>query len=466
MTRRELQIDAPPTHLSEPYRVGIVGGGASGGLLAAMLLRQATAPLRVTVFDPAPELARGVAYSTDDPLHLLNVPARNMSALVADPDHFRSWARCSDTDFVPRSRYGDYLQGVLRDAEQSAHPGVGLEHVRDTVVAVRPAALTHLTTSHGHTMAFDSVILATGHGAPQGPAVLGQVDPAAVITNPWNVGALDGIDTGDEVLVVGTGLTFVDVALSILDRSSTTRVHAISQHGLLPQAHETPWRPGHPAPELPDEDVDPRAVLRYVRSFGVDWRRGLDSLRPITPAIWLTMDESRRERFLRHLVRYWNTHRHRMAPEVARRLDQANAAGRITVHRASLADASSTAGRIRAVLSSGEVLTVDRVVVCTGPSADVRDCDLGRQMVSSGIARPGPFDVGFDCDPSSGALLDAEGNVSSSLFTIGPPRCGVVWESTAIPEIRVQADALSRTILAGRSRSRVVAGAWTTKPPT
>ncbi len=95
-------------------RIVIVGGGASGALVATQLARRATAPLDVTIVEPRPRLARGLAYSTEDPRHLVNVPARGMSALPDVADHFTRWARCPGVAFATRERYGDYLEAVMR----------------------------------------------------------------------------------------------------------------------------------------------------------------------------------------------------------------------------------------------------------------------------------------------------------------------------------------------------------------
>ncbi|HWY24061.1 MAG TPA: hypothetical protein VNX47_04035, partial [Nevskia sp.] len=48
---------------------------------------------------------------------------------------------------------------------------------------------------------------------------------------------------------------------------------------------------------------------------------------------------------------------------------------------------------------------------------------------------------------AQGALLDRDGQASTWLYTLGPARKGQLWETTAVPEIRVQAQALARRLL-------------------
>ncbi len=444
MTVTDTGIDARGAG-SMPWRVGIVGGGASGALVAARLLREADAPLEIVIFEPREELAKGVAYETPDPLHLLNVPACNMSALVEDPDHFRRWAQCGATDFATRTLYGEYLQALLRESEAASE--VTMRHARGAVTDIGVGAGLWVQTDDD-VQEFDVLVLATGHNEPVVPAVLGGLPAARVVGNPWRPEGLDGIQDGDDVLVIGTGLTFVDVALTILNNAPTARVHAISRCGLLPQAHEDPWRPAHRAPDLPMQDVDPLAVLQYVRSFGDDWRRGIDSLRPITSALWQGMDEPTQESFVGHLARYWNAHRHRMAPGVAHAFDDLLSSGRVSLHRASVSAVDVEGERIRADLSNGTSLEVDHVVVCTGPSGDMTRNPLGRRLIGQGVAQPGPLAVGYLVDATTGALTAQSGEPEARILTIGPLRVGVLWESIAMPEVRVQAAGVANSILA------------------
>src|SRR5215469_15408792 len=114
--------------------VVIIGGGASGTLTAVALSR-VSSDRPISVVDTAGMFARGVAYGTEEPLHLLNVPAGRMSALPDDADHFVDWlgARGERPDpeaFVPRRLYGDYLGELLWSA------GPGVQRVVDRAVAV------------------------------------------------------------------------------------------------------------------------------------------------------------------------------------------------------------------------------------------------------------------------------------------------------------------------------------------
>jgi uncharacterized NAD(P)/FAD-binding protein YdhS len=436
--------------MTDRRRVGIVGGGASGTLLAARLLREASHPLQVVVFEPATDLGRGVAYSTGDPLHLLNVPAGGMSALPEHPGHFARWAGVGADDFVPRAAYGRYLREVLAESVALAREGSTFEQVRERVVDLGTEPSPWVATASGRRIWFDVVVLATGHGVPTVPDAIASagLPSTRLIPDPWSPGALDGVHAGDIVLVVGTGLTAVDVSLSILSGTPATRIHAVSRHGLLPIAHEDPWRPRHDAPAWDVLPAEPRVILEYVRSFGLDWRRGLDSLRPITDDLWQAMDGRTRARFIERLSRYWDVHRHRMAPAVARVFDSLLKAGRIRVHGAQVDSVRRAGTRLTATLSDGEVVIIDRIVLCTGPVASLRSDPLGHRLLETGIVQEGPTGSGYLVDPATGGIIDRTGATHDRLLTIGPPRKGVLWETTAMPEIRVQAAEVAAAILA------------------
>ena len=314
------------TRADRRFRIGIIGGGASGTLLATPLLSTAGGGVEVVVIEPRPTLGQGVAYGTDDPWHRLNVPACAISALPEDPDQFQRWAGVQPGAFLPRRKYAAYLADLLSIA-RAASPA-RLDHVRSAATAITPTVEgLAIDIAGGPSLVVDAAVVATGVGSPSLPAFLAGVgDDPRVVRNPWVPRALNGVRDGETVAVVGTGLTGVDVAGSVLARHGSTSVVAISRHGLLPRRHEDPWRPRLPEPvfgvDLLETADDPLAeAAARLRARGRDWRRALDSLRPITQQLWLAMDAPTRDRFLRDYRDAWEVARHRMPAEVGRALD-------------------------------------------------------------------------------------------------------------------------------------------------
>ena len=447
-----------------PRCVAVIGAGAAGALTAVRLLQHADSsglPLEVRLIDPAASNGHGRAYGTEDPGHLLNVPAGRMSAFAEDPDHFVRWLASNapgpaDRDaYVPRMLYGRYLSELLDGAAGHGRTA-RLTRLRDRVTGVaHEASRLSLGLASGADSRVDAAVLALGSFAP-GCAWL----PEALLTSPhfvrdpWAPGALDVVPPDADVLLVGTGLTMADVALT-LQREQRV-VHAVSRHGLLPQVHATGPLPASPAPQLCGRDGLPplrRAVLRHLaasRRLHGDWRSGLDSLRPLTAALWQQLPLPDRARFLEEDLRVWEVHRHRLPPRSASRLDEARRAGRLRIGAAEVTGASATGTGVRVRLSDGRVLDVGAVLNCTGPRTDLATVDdpLIRDLLRSGLARTGPLGLGFDAT-ANGRLrpADGHGHPQPALWTLGALRRGQLLETTAIPETRAQADDVARSVV-------------------
>ncbi|MBN8229316.1 FAD/NAD(P)-binding protein [Corallococcus macrosporus] len=477
----------------------IIGAGASGTLLAACLLRGARSPLRVALVERGERLGRGVAYSTASARHLLNVPAGRMSAWVEDPEHFLRWLRVESPDtppsaFAERRRYGQYLESVLKESAARAAPGVQLETPRDEVTAVVDTADgVKVSLASGATLEARTVVLALGNALPADLRVPdgGLYASPRYHRSPWVPGALEGIGAGESVLLIGTALTMVDTVLSLGERGHQGTVHALSRHGLLPHPHRAHGAKTPAAAEplrirellrsvrremdrcrdaetaspsaagvVPFSTLRIRDVLHAMRqevdaqtAAGADWRAAVDALRPVTTPLWQRLSETERRRFLRHLRAYWEVHRHRMAPEINDALDAWRRDGRLALHAARVLgfelEPDAVAVRLR---RRGErepqVLRVQHVINCTGPEASPasRSQPVLRGLLEAGQARADALGIGLATAPD-GEVLDARGQPSAHLFTLGPPRRGDLWETTAVPEIRSQARDLSDHLL-------------------
>jgi len=416
--------------------IAIIGGGASGVLSAIHLLREAPVPVRIVLIEPRAELGRGVAFGTDDPGHLLNVRAGSLSALPDDPGHFALWAQrrfgAGHQSFLPRACYGEYLCSLLEP----------VEHVPAGAVDISPrGGRAEITLSDGSRRLFDRVILAPGSSPPAWPEPLGGRQRCWV-DDPWAPNALAGLSTDDPVLLVGTGLTAVDAALS-LHSAGHRQIVATSRHGLLPAAH--PDHPFPPAEITPPCQPTARALLEWARSLADeagDWRPVVDALRPHTDGLWGTMDQSECLRLLRHVHRRWEVVLHRMAPSVSRQIETMVVFGQKTVVPGGVQNAHVTSGGITAVVGDRR-RRFGAVVNCTGPGADVGRSShpLVKRLLARRIVRPGPFGLGLDTD-AAGCLRSTDG----TLWLVGPLRRGQQWETTAIPDIRVQAAALPRSL--------------------
>ncbi|MGN5373316.1 MAG: FAD-dependent oxidoreductase [Sphingomonas hengshuiensis] len=433
----------PPAAPAAIRHVAIVGAGFSGTLLAINLLRH-DGPA-ATLIERGDAAGLGVAYGTRRSDHLLNVRAANMSAFPDRPGHFVEWLAAQGmaadgAAFVPRRVYGAYLRDTLAAARVLAPDR--LRVVAGEAVAVDGATVT---LADGGTVAVDAVVLAVGNLAPQVPPGLEAIARhAAYVGNPWDPQATRGLGDGDTVLLVGTGLTMVDVALSLEAQGFGGRMVALSRRGLLPHRHAPASPAARPLTERPRPPLS--ALVRAVRERGqaIGWRSAIDELRPFTQGIWAAADADERRRFLRHLRPWWDIHRHRLAPAVADRIDTLVADGRLTLLAGKCCEARTTEGGVAVDWrprggDARRTIAVARVISCIGPQGDVARTDdpLLGALVGAGRIRPDAEHLGIEVE-ATGRVLSAGGDSDERLFAIGPMTRGAFWEIVAVPDLRRQ----------------------------
>lgn len=456
-----------------PTVIAIVGGGFSGSLVATHLLKTASQPLTIKLIERSDQIGKGIAYSTDTNCHLLNVSAGNMSAFAHDPGHLLRWLQhnrdeltvffseeVNASTFIPRKVYGLYIQSVLAEAEATAPSDVRLERLSDEVVGVQPEEKgAMISLRSGRCFVADRVVLALGNSPSAPPAIQNPNSNDDYLRNAWSADALADLDADAPVLLIGTGLTMVDMVLSLSDRQHRGKIYAVSRRGLFPLKHQA----AQPYSCFLTLENSPKSVRDWLRRLraeveiaatqGYDWRAVIDSLRPINQKIWQKLPTEEQQRFLRHLTPYWDVHRHRIAPQVAdvvtEMLDSGQlsiAAGRIREYQA-LPDGVAVTVCQRKT-QTNNILNVRRVVNCTGVAADYRRSPhpLITDLRSQKLIRPNAIGLGLDTD-THGALYAADGNVSTLFYTLGTPRKGDLWETIAVPELRGQAQELSKALL-------------------
>jgi uncharacterized NAD(P)/FAD-binding protein YdhS len=418
--------------------VAVVGGGCAGVLATRELLGGTEDD--VVLIEPD-EPGGGLAYGSARPWHLLNSRAGAMSAERGDPGHFTRWAHCAPEEFRPREEYGRYLRSVF-SAIAAEHPD------RLTLRPERAAGLTEagVTLAGGGVVRAENVVVATGNPAAAQPASRpGHPD---YVPDPWRAGVLEAIPTDVPVLLIGTGLTAIDVILTLTqDGRRDSPITLVSRRGQLPLTHTA-----HAAPTATtalDGCRTLRDVVRAVRAEAGrvgDWRAVVDGLRPHLDLLWASLTPDEQDVFLRHLARPWECHRHRMAPSVGARIAALRSDGRVEVRAGGIRSMTAPpAGGLLVELEAG-VQWFGAVVNCAGPGhLPGAAGSFVASMLDAGQARVGPHGLGLDIDPT-GRLIGADGRARGDRWLIGPLRRGVRWETTAMPEIRAQAHDLGTAI--------------------
>ena len=417
-------------------------------------------------------MGRGVAYSTPDICHVLNVPAGQMSLFEDRPDDFvdwllkygsrqdfQSWGLSESQDlshcFVPRMWYGRYLSSRLkREVHEAAKHGNEVEMIVGKVEQiVHDSRSFNVTLKSRQTLSYDALVLAMGNHRPQTlPGISADIDEDPhYIGNPWDTRRLKQIDPRASVLIVGTGLTMVDCVLSLQAKNRSGRIFALSRSGVLPCSHGTSLIPfTFPEPQKLPKDV--RALLRLVRMEmnnlevrGGSWHGVMNAFRSITSSLWQELSIEEQRRFLRHVKPYWEIHRHRLPALCHTITKELREQGLLSVLAGRVRDIArkSQKFQVDVVLrerASMGTLSVDYVINATGPINDFRKSDvpLIQSLIESHLMIPHPLGLGILVDVNSHVVGAPQG-----LYAVGALTKGRFWEITAIPDIRRQAEDLA-----------------------
>lgn len=448
---------------SGPFDVAIIGGGAAGVLAAIGLLRGARSALRILILEPSLPLARGVAYATPYPEHLLNVPAGKMGGFPDQVEDFLDYLiqvqafagierDALAASFVPRSHYADYLRHRLQQAVDVS--AARLEIRAERVQALEPDGADFvLSVASGQSVRARRVVLATGNALRPLPARgAGSLQDGKRV-EAWDVAAVRGIASTADVAIVGSGLSMADTVMSLQAGGHRGRIHVLSRHALLPLPHaKGPLADYDPAPllamNLRQRMHALRCHAREAAERGIPWQNVMERIRPMGQALWQTLSLDDQRRFLRHVVRYWDVHRHRIAAPVHAQLVELQQQGRLVLHRGRLETAFAEGACVQLTAFDKQrqpfQLDVQCVINATGVEmrAQAMRNPLLQQLLGSGIARPGPHGIGLDSAPD-GSLIDADGKIEPRVQVLGSLRIGRLWESLAIPELRGQAALLA-----------------------
>jgi uncharacterized NAD(P)/FAD-binding protein YdhS len=445
-------------------RIAIIGGGCSAAIVALQLLRQKEIPCEVEVFDPSEHLGLGVAYGTIDPLHCLNVPAARMGAIAEQPDDFFVWLQShgysyKGTDFVPRVVYAKYLTSRIDELRKETSALSTFTHLQKSVCRVSKVQGDYkrwnVTTTDGSHSSFDDVVLALGlpeGGWPRGIDGINEsikTSPSVFVEDVWAVPLR--VDLSHKTVgILGTGLTAIDIAVSILSKETTSRVLLLSRHGLLPKSHFTDLSTPVPK-EMTHFSGSLRDVIRKFRELCKShrWDVVIDAIRPSIPMLWSSWTLQERERFIRHLRHIWDVHRHRMAPHIASQVSEWVASGRMQVISSRISEVNVENEKIKISFREKHSTRIRQVLIdtlynCTGFRTLSQSDYYGllHQMEKDALVRLDVSGSGVEPNPPLSLSL------LPGLYILGALLRVVRWESIAVPELREQGREIVNQILA------------------
>jgi len=454
---------------SRPPTIAIVGGGFSGSA-AAYHLAADGAKARILVFEPRGRLGAGLAYGGADPTHRVNVPATRMSLLPGDETHFARWlqtsgALASDPDalsgsdaFPTRPTFSRYVEDALRP-----FLGAGrIVHVDDRVISVaRTGRAWTLGASRGESFRADLLVIATTHPKPSVPPPLDAFrgDPR-LVEDGLADDALDAIEADDRVMIVGSGLTAVDIVASLDGRGHRGRITMVSRRGLRPRGHPSQAFPAegdfvsNPANSATQLVANVRRAVRHAIAEGRSWHSVLDGVRAQGDQIWNALDLEARRRIVRHLRPFWDAHRFRAAPQIEAVLERKLANGSLELLRARFGGADRVEGGFAVELLDrrrGAAIPrrFERIIIATGPAhGDIlRAQPYLRELAEAGLVALDQTGLGLRTS-RQGRAIGLTGKPEPTLFVAGPLARGTFGELMGLPQVATYARFIADELLA------------------
>ena len=443
-------------------KVIIIGGGLSGSLLAMQLARSPGGS-EVVLIEKNPEfLGRGVAYQYDFTHQPLNVVAGGMSLFPDKPLDFVRWLEAnhfrynhlidqvSPEAFIPRKIFGDYVLENLEKIQQEVSERLQIR-IDEAISIMDFGKRKTVVFASGNALHADHVILALGNFPPadlfatHNPV---QNDPR-YFASPWSDRVYSDIKGDEDILLVGSGLTAVDIVLGLIVRKFRGKVTMLSRRGVFPLPHDLT----HQAISITvPENYSPRKMLLWVRYLmrknpEVPWSVIIDGLRPYTQKIWLQWIVSDKQYFLKKIRPYWEIARHRIPSASSERLNNMMEKGQLVLIKGTIEEASVSSNGIEILYRSESGLNsqvFQKVINCTGPESNYRKVrfPIIVDLIARGKVKIDELGLGIKCTPE-GSIINDQGEVEQGIWCIGPMRKAVLWETTALRELREQSSALT-----------------------
>lgn len=445
----------------------IVGGGFSGTLTAIHLSRRLP-ETPVILFEERGEAGPGLAYQTADSTSCLNIPAGKMSAFADQPEHFLQYARLTGGenirpgDFLPRRVYGNYLKACLAEALAN-NPFLKVDHRRVIdVTGIDENGAARLVLKDQSTLDAAAVVLASGN---QGSAFAASVWASHTLP-AQDLASIEAVGDGQDVLIVGTGLTMVDTVLELVRRGKVGTIHAISRNALLPQ----PYAPAAPLNEpdldhLPDSNLRQslrlfRKAVREHEAKGGNWRDLFAAIRSSTPSLWQELSERDRTKFLRLVSPFWEIHRHQCSPENFEKITQLIASGKLVLHKGTIVsvERGENIKRLGLAARTRDAATrwieAGHIFDASGPARDLNTIrhPLIQNLLRRGFLKPDAHRLGAETAADYHAI-GRGGQPSKWLYIVGPMLRARYFEANAVHELRLHTAAVaSRVEAAYRDR--------------
>lgn len=462
-------------------KIGIIGVGFTGTMTAVHLINKASEPCEIILMNERQSLNRGIAYNPYSNKHLLNVPAGKMSAYADKPDHFLDWvlqqnaieekdSKLVANSFLPRKLYGDYLCEIWEEAKNNA----ALKNITLTVINSFVVDLdvsensVSLWLDNAMALQLDECVIATGNQIPRNPQILNMdfYNSEKYFQNPWKIKSVKNTAKHLPILIIGNGLTMVDTVFGLLEEDFKGEIYSISPNGFNILPHRANGLKYSRLVEELKEDLSLFELLKLVhkhiktqRKNGISAEAVIDSIRPHTQKIWKSLSEKEKQLFMHKLRHLWGVARHRIPMHSHDKIQQLRIDGKLHINSGKIINFEEKEDFIAVeYFDKKEGITkslhVSRIINCTGPETDLMNAEKNflKNCLLKGILTQDNLKLGITTNTETFQIINSEGKPHPNLFTLGSNLKGELWESTAVNELRTQAEALAEKLMFRQAR--------------
>lgn len=456
-------------------KIGIIGAGFAGMMTAVHLVDQSTQSFEIVLIDEKEKFNQGAAYNPYSEQHLLNVVVAKMSAYPDKPDHFLDWVMKKNEfknkdrlliaeSFLPRRIYGEYLCSIWEKAKNIAFS----KNVKITIINSFVCDLDvsehkiDLSLENGTQLSVEHCIIATGNHVPRNPSIQNMAfyQSSNYFQNPWKIDSVSNLKNNFPVLIIGNGLTMVDTVLGLLDQGIQTEIYSISPNGFNLLSHQQSRLEYNQLVDSLKKDMTfydlVKLTIHHIRKakeLGLSAEPIIDSLRPKSQKIWRSLTEEEKELFLTRFRHLWNVARHRIPKHIYDKIQHSRREGKLHVYSGKLIDIQEFDGYIHVQYFDKrekklKEMKVSRVINCTGPETDLMKLEdhFLKQCLLKGVLKQDKLKLGIQTDIETFQIMKSEGQAHLNLYTLGTNLKGELWESTAVNEIRLQAERLAERL--------------------
>lgn len=421
-------------------KIAVIGFGFCAKILISHLIAK-DKKSKFLIFDYKKENLQNHAFANFSPHYILNVSANNMSAFSNNKYDFCNFLqknypqilnKIGESGHAPRHIYGEYIEEI---SSKYLNNNQQISFIQKEVVTIttNSEANFFITTKDNEKFEANKVVIATSFKQKTLP--FSTPKSGKIINKLWNDSLnfhQNPLDNNSTCLIVGAGLSAVDVIVGLKNKNFTGKIFVNSRRGNFPKPHISEEF------EKPDfiKATDAKNGILFlclkIRKFlkenkEFDLRHVVDSIRNITQELWHNLDNDNKKKLLR-LLPYWNIFRHRAPAQSIEIIEQMIKNKQLEIIKGKIESVEEKNGKIIANFDNKKV-TTDYLVNCLGFEFNPNKYNLFKQMIDEKLLAPDIMMVK---------------SANKNIHLLGGLNIGKHFEITSVPSLRVDVENLAQ----------------------